>query len=86
MSRKLEDYGAQKSTSISTAKRLAEFLGDDVVRVRRIFYNGIRRGRKRISRRALESKRTGAKFFLCESKKENRVFAKESCCSAELKE
>ena len=24
MSRKLEDYGAQKSTSISTAKRLAE--------------------------------------------------------------
>ncbi|KAG9430527.1 DNA polymerase epsilon catalytic subunit A [Apis mellifera carnica] len=26
MSRKLEDYGGQKSTSISTAKRLAEFL------------------------------------------------------------
>ena len=24
MSRKLEDYGAQKSTSISTARRLAE--------------------------------------------------------------
>ncbi|KAI1730436.1 DNA polymerase family B domain-containing protein [Ditylenchus destructor] len=32
MSRKLEDYGAQKSTSISTAKRLAEFLGDDMVK------------------------------------------------------
>jgi len=28
MSKKLENYGAQKSTSISTAKRLAEFLGD----------------------------------------------------------
>ena len=27
MSRKLEDYGAQKSTSISTAKRLAEVMG-----------------------------------------------------------
>ena len=33
MSRKLEDYGAQKSTSISTAKRLAEFLGADMVKV-----------------------------------------------------
>ncbi|VCW49827.1 unnamed protein product, partial [Gulo gulo] len=32
MSRKLEDYGEQKSTSISTAKRLAEFLGDQMVR------------------------------------------------------
>ncbi|TKR92593.1 hypothetical protein L596_007218 [Steinernema carpocapsae] len=32
MSRKLEDYGSQKSTSISTAKRLAEFLGDDMVK------------------------------------------------------
>uniref|UniRef100_A0A9J2PCR1 DNA polymerase epsilon catalytic subunit n=1 Tax=Ascaris lumbricoides TaxID=6252 RepID=A0A9J2PCR1_ASCLU len=32
MSKKLDDYGAQKSTSISTAKRLAEFLGDDVVK------------------------------------------------------
>lgn len=32
MSRKLEEYGAQKSTSISTAKRLAEFLGDEMVR------------------------------------------------------
>ena len=31
MSRKLEEYGAQKSTSISTAKRLAEFLGDKMV-------------------------------------------------------
>jgi len=28
MSRKLEDYGVQKSTSISTAKRLAEVLCD----------------------------------------------------------
>ncbi|XP_032807748.1 DNA polymerase epsilon catalytic subunit A [Petromyzon marinus] len=32
MSRKLEDYGAQKSTSISTARRLAEFLGDQMVK------------------------------------------------------
>ncbi|VDM41602.1 unnamed protein product [Toxocara canis] len=32
MSKKLDDYGAQKSTSISTAKRLAEFLGDDMVK------------------------------------------------------
>ncbi|XP_064470762.1 DNA polymerase epsilon catalytic subunit A-like [Ornithodoros turicata] len=32
MSRKLEDYGVQKSTSISTAKRLAEFLGDQMVK------------------------------------------------------
>ncbi|CAJ0927336.1 unnamed protein product, partial [Mesorhabditis belari] len=32
MSRKLEDYGEQKSTSISTAKRLAEFLGNDMVK------------------------------------------------------
>lgn len=32
MSRKLEDYGAQKSTSISTAKRLAEFLGDEMIK------------------------------------------------------
>lgn len=32
MSRTLEDYGAQKSTSISTAKRLAEFLGDQMVK------------------------------------------------------
>ncbi|XP_052253908.1 DNA polymerase epsilon catalytic subunit A-like [Dreissena polymorpha] len=32
MSRKLEEYGAQKSTSISTAKRLAEFLGDQMVK------------------------------------------------------
>uniref|UniRef100_A0A1A8EVY7 DNA polymerase epsilon catalytic subunit n=1 Tax=Nothobranchius korthausae TaxID=1143690 RepID=A0A1A8EVY7_9TELE len=29
---KLEDYGEQKSTSISTAKRLAEFLGDQMVK------------------------------------------------------
>jgi len=32
MSRKLEEYGSQKSTSISTAKRLAEFLGDEMVK------------------------------------------------------
>lgn len=32
MSRALEDYGEQKSTSISTAKRLAEFLGDEMVK------------------------------------------------------
>lgn len=32
MSRKLEEYGVQKSTSISTAKRLAEFLGDQMVK------------------------------------------------------
>lgn len=32
MSRMLADYGEQKSTSISTAKRLAEFLGDDVIK------------------------------------------------------
>lgn len=32
MSRKLEDYGEHKSTSISTAKRLAEFLGDQMVK------------------------------------------------------
>ena len=28
----LAEYGEQKSTSISTAKRLAEFLGDDMVK------------------------------------------------------
>ncbi|TPP56453.1 DNA polymerase epsilon catalytic subunit [Fasciola gigantica] len=32
MSRRLEDYGAQKSTSISTARRMAEFLGDQIVK------------------------------------------------------
>ncbi|OQR80184.1 DNA polymerase epsilon catalytic subunit A-like [Tropilaelaps mercedesae] len=32
MSKKLEDYGAQKSTSISTARRLAEFLGDQMLK------------------------------------------------------
>lgn len=32
MSKKLEDYEGQKSTSISTAKRLAEFLGDQMVK------------------------------------------------------
>lgn len=32
MSRKLEEYEGQKSTSISTAKRLSEFLGDQMVK------------------------------------------------------
>ena len=32
MSRKLEEYGGRKYTSISTAKRLAEFLGDQMVK------------------------------------------------------
>lgn len=32
MSKTLQEYGAQKSTSISTAKRLAEFLGDQMVK------------------------------------------------------
>ncbi|KAI9489936.1 hypothetical protein BDB00DRAFT_875783 [Zychaea mexicana] len=32
MSKTLEDYGSQKSTAISTAKRLAEFLGDEMVK------------------------------------------------------
>ncbi|CAG9813248.1 unnamed protein product [Phaedon cochleariae] len=32
MSKKLEEYGTQKSSSISTAKRLAEFLGDQMVK------------------------------------------------------
>ena len=32
MSKSLEEYGAQKSTSISTARRLAEFLGDQMVK------------------------------------------------------
>ncbi|KAF9904824.1 DNA polymerase epsilon catalytic subunit [Lobosporangium transversale] len=32
MSKSLEDYGAQKSTAISTARRLGEFLGDQMVK------------------------------------------------------
>ncbi|KAI8985142.1 hypothetical protein BDB01DRAFT_896693 [Pilobolus umbonatus] len=32
MSKTLEDYGTQKSTAIRTAKRLAEFLGDEMVK------------------------------------------------------
>ncbi|KAK7073292.1 hypothetical protein SK128_028068 [Halocaridina rubra] len=32
MSKKLEEYEGQKSTSISTARRLAEFLGDQMVK------------------------------------------------------
>lgn len=34
MSKSLEEYGEQKSTSISTAKRLAEFLGEGMVKDR----------------------------------------------------
>ena len=33
MSKTLAEYEGQKSTSISTAKRLAEFLGDQMVKV-----------------------------------------------------
>lgn len=33
MSKQLQDYGAQKSVGITTAKRLAEFLGDEMVQV-----------------------------------------------------
>ncbi|KAF8541905.1 DNA polymerase family B [Trichophaea hybrida] len=32
MSKSLEEYGSQKSTSITTARRLAEFLGDQMVK------------------------------------------------------
>ncbi|KAG9780780.1 DUF1744-domain-containing protein, partial [Aureobasidium melanogenum] len=32
MTKTLEEYGAQKSTSITTAKRLAEFLGDQMIK------------------------------------------------------
>lgn len=32
LSRELDDYGEQKSTSISAAKRLAEFLGAEMVK------------------------------------------------------
>ncbi|KIW66546.1 DNA polymerase epsilon catalytic subunit A [Phialophora macrospora] len=32
MAKTLEEYGAQKSTSITTAKRLAEFLGDQMIK------------------------------------------------------
>jgi DNA polymerase epsilon subunit 1 len=32
MSKSLEDYGAQKSTAITVARRLAEFLGDEMVK------------------------------------------------------
>ncbi|KAI5296332.1 DNA polymerase epsilon catalytic subunit [Ascosphaera acerosa] len=32
MTKSLEEYGAQKSTSITTARRLAEFLGDQMVK------------------------------------------------------
>ena len=32
MSRSLEEYGSQKSTSISTARRLAEFLGNEMTK------------------------------------------------------
>lgn len=32
MSKKLEEYGSQKSTSITTARRLGEFLGEEMVK------------------------------------------------------
>ena len=32
MSKSLDDYGAQKSTAITVARRLAEFLGDQMVK------------------------------------------------------
>ncbi|CAH1759887.1 4566_t:CDS:10 [Entrophospora sp. SA101] len=32
MSQSLQDYGTQKSTSITTAKRMAEFLGNEVIK------------------------------------------------------
>ncbi|CRK18466.1 hypothetical protein BN1723_018707, partial [Verticillium longisporum] len=32
MSKTLEEYGSQKSTSITTAKRLADFLGEQMVK------------------------------------------------------
>ena len=48
ISRKLEDYGSQKSTSISTAKRLAE--------VRQKSGGG---GRKRANRRTIRLVRDG---------------------------
>lgn len=32
LSRELSDYGEQKSTSISAAKRLAEFLGEEMIK------------------------------------------------------
>ncbi|CAH8624152.1 unnamed protein product [Heterobilharzia americana] len=32
MSKRLEDYGSQKSTSLSTARRMAEFLGNQIVK------------------------------------------------------
>jgi DNA polymerase epsilon subunit 1 len=32
MSKTLEEYGSQKSTAITTAKRLAEFLGDQIIK------------------------------------------------------
>lgn len=35
MSRKIEEYGKQKSTSLTTARRLAEFLGNEMIQVGR---------------------------------------------------
>jgi DNA polymerase epsilon subunit 1 len=34
MSKTLEEYGAQKSTALTVARRLAEFLGPQMVKVR----------------------------------------------------
>lgn len=33
MSRPLDEYSGQKSTSITTATRLAEFLGEEMIKV-----------------------------------------------------
>jgi DNA polymerase epsilon subunit 1 len=34
ISRELEDYGTQKGTSLTTARRLADFLGSEMVKDR----------------------------------------------------
>ena len=43
MSKTLAEYEGQKSTSISTAKRLAEFLGDQMVKVYTKLYSHLRK-------------------------------------------
>lgn len=39
MSKALEEYGKQKSSAITTAKRLAEFLGDEILNQRGLACN-----------------------------------------------
>lgn len=34
MSKQIEQYGRQKSTGLTTARRLAEFLGNEMIQVR----------------------------------------------------